>query len=351
MEIVQRSKNTFCTFFSATFFLTFLYYSQTAKSEVEKIAQIESSPSQVKESCSQINMRDYKSASTSTLKPLSELIQDLTTGLKAYETKAILKLLHPKLNTKYNDLDKILQKMKFRLGILDNVTIFRLWKLSGITKDSLSQGISCDSETVVYPHYGYDSHYVLWLQAMGNKELGRLFVTLVNLEGEWKIGYFHFHQWSLGQKDFLGWIIDADKDLEKSQYESAYLKYDCAKKLLNSTPHFMINARRTIEKHLQEKIPNEFWLGRMKKSFPNENVVFASSMFVQGGLGLIVRFLLKKEISTKDIRDHCKKQLSTILAKPWFSSLEGIKCSYVVPGEDIKKEGYLGGLYLSKSSG
>lgn len=271
-------------------------------------------------------------------------------NLTDFSSRALLPHFHPKLNTKYEDLDKVIQRIKFVLGEPLEVSLFRLWEIENPNEGI--EGIFCDDnkEYEINPHYGYKHHYVAWFAALGKKELGRVFMTIVKQDGSWKYGFFHFHKWTHLEKDYNAWIANGNKDISNKKDMSAYIKFSIAQKLLEGNPHFQIKKREELDQFIEKNLSKKDWLEKVRQIFPGQTILTADSVFSSTGLGMLLRFEIKKELSTVEIREHCTKQLNELKKLDWFFDIEGTKCSYVVKGEPRDKEGQLGSIYLQKQN-
>jgi hypothetical protein len=164
---------------------------------------------------------------------IDQFIADLIRAIRTKDALVLQPMFHPRLNTGLFALKEALAKIDATFGGPLDVSIYRLWALN--TVDGSAKGLECvDDKVTVYPHYGYSLEFGLWLQVMGQKEVGRIFTTIVPVEDKWYLGSFQSQQWTHAGKDPSAWIDDAAKDVSKGLKESAYVKYDIASKLLES---------------------------------------------------------------------------------------------------------------------
>lgn len=275
-------------------------------------------------------------------------LADTEQYLQNLSTRSLLPHFHPKLNTKLGDLDKVIQRIKWVLGSPLEVSLFRLWEINNPNEDI--EGLLCDEDEAykVNPHYGYKQHYVAWFSALGKKELGRVFLTIVKDNGKWNFGFFHFHKWTHMEKDYVSWIKSGNEDIVNKLDIPAYIKFSVAQKLLEGNPHFQIKKRLELDQYIKENLRKEEWLTKLRNLFPRQTILTADSVFAASGVGVLLRFEIKKELSTVKIREHCSEQLARLKSFNWFTSIDGLKCSYVILGEPKDKEGQLGSIYLPK---
>ena len=294
-----------------------------------------------------LNLNEYKNKDDGSI---FSFLATTEKYLEKLSPRSLLPHFHPKLNTKLEDLDKVTQRMKYVLGKPLEVSLFRLWEISNPNEDI--EGLLCDEDEAykVNPHYGYKQHYVAWFSALGKKELGRVFITIVQENGKWNYGFFHFHKWTHMEQDYASWIKSGNADIVSKLDMSAYIKFSIAQKLLEGNPHFKIKKRIELDRFIKENLSKDEWLEKLRKLFPGQTILTAGSVFASTGVGILLRFEIKKELSTVKIREHCSKQLAKLKSLNWFASIDGLKCSYVILGEPKDKEGHLGSIYLQKQN-
>jgi hypothetical protein len=216
--------------------------------------------------------------------------------------------------------------------------------------DGTPQSLACHDERLsVYAQYGYPLQFGLWLQAMGSKELGRIYVSIVPVAGTWQIGGFHVQQWTHESKDALAWAADADKDQAKGLRESAFAKYDLAVKLADTGKLLeladysgLANKRDTIESRAD-------WEKAIIDAAKPAQVLYTATILVTGGAGILVRQKIDAEISVETMKKDCQALTQRIMDKPWSGGLVGVRCAYNLPKEDPKTDGALGGLFVAFS--
>jgi hypothetical protein len=191
---------------------------------------------------------------------------------------------------------------------------------------------------------GYERQMVLWIGLFGEKDLGRLFIHLVGGgDNRWQIGIFHGQKWTQNSLDAQAFWGRA----QKSGPAQAYLESFLGEKLLQGGGRFYSFPLATEIKTWRERSAPygkalEELRGILKGGLPLEAMepLFAS----RGGIGL--RFRVKKEESTVFLREHCTGELAQLQKTGWFS-YKGLRCSYLLPGENPDREGQLGSLWVS----
>ncbi len=276
---------------------------------------------------------------------IDQFIADLIRAIRTKDALVLQPMFHPRLNTGLFALKEALAKIDATFGGPLDVSIYRLWAIN--TVDGSAKGLECvDDKVTVYPHYGYSLEFGLWLQVMGQKEVGRIFTTIVPVEDKWYLGSFQSQQWTHAGKDPSAWIDDAAKDVSKGLKESAYVKYDIASKLLESGLNLKAVTAADVAKDRDALFNKKSFGELIHKLLPNKDVAYAATMLVTDGAGVLVRMHSPGEISLVDMKVRCRKIADTLAKQPWTSSLVGVRCAYLMPGEKGEFDGGMGSLFV-----
>ena len=276
---------------------------------------------------------------------IDQFIADLIRAIRTKDALILQPMFHPRLNTGLFALKEALAKIDATFGGPLDVSIYRLWALN--TVDGSAKGLECQGDKVtVYPHYGYPLQFGLWLQVMGQKEVGRIFTTIVPVEDKWYLGSFQSQQWTHAAKDPSAWIEDAAKDVSKGYKESAYVKYDIASKLLESGTNLKAGISDDVAKDRDALFNKKSFGELIHKLLLSEDVAYAATMLVTDGAGILVRINSTGEISLVDMKARCRKVADTLAKQPWTSSLAGVRCAYLMPGEKGEFDGGMGSLFV-----
>lgn len=256
---------------------------------------------------------------------------------------ALTKQFHPRLQKGGIDLPDFFKRIEMLYRKPYKVSIARLWELHPAGE---VEPITCQADALqLKPMYGFKQQFFLWLSVIGNSEMGRVLLVYVpNGKSAWHIAALHSQQWTHQGYDFNLWLQQAQKDKQKML---AYVKYDIAAKLLRDSPFISFPQTKLIRAKQQQLITTANWKGNIKAVLKQRaQVLGIETILAAGGIGILLRFDLVKEISLIDSRNLCNSVLRQLQAKTWFQGFAGIKCSFVLRGEDPSKEGVLGGLYM-----
>lgn len=276
---------------------------------------------------------------------LDAFISDLMRAIRTKDAMVMQPLFHPRLNTSLFAVKEILAKIDATLGGPLDVSVYRLWALN--TVDGSPKGLPCEGdEATVYPHYGYSLQFGIWLQIMGQKEIGRAFATIVPVGDKWYLGSFYAQQWTHASKDPVAWAQQAQKDLEKGIKESAYLEFDLAAKLLEMGKNIEQDLSHQVITARDQIMTKPDFLRSMAKTLSGESVVYAASMLVTDGVGIMVRLRVPSEVALTDMQQRCRKLADQLAKESWTQGLSGLRCAFILPSEKPEFDGALGSLYL-----
>ena len=281
-------------------------------------------------------LTEFKNVDPEVNKIIAKIIQ----AIKDNDSKNLQTLLHRRLQKKTFDVKQFFSRLQHFYQV-HNVSVTRLWHLQ--TADSVKEIPCLHDALYLKPLYGYRSQYYLWLSAVGKNELARLTVVLVK-NSRWVIGALHTQQWTHLAKDFNDWLTNSKPT--KLNKMLNYAEYDIAFKLLSPTPFMRFPQRQQVHLAQQQFITTKQWKTTVKATATDHNIIDSGTLLSPKGVGLLLRIQLAKELSTNEIRKMCKKLLGRYQQQPWFKGFTGIKCSLVVKGEDPRREGVLGGIYL-----
>ncbi len=266
-------------------------------------------------------------------------------ALKKKDDKALQPLFHPRLNVGLAAIQETFAKLDNTYGAPFDISVYRLWALN--TVDGSPKGLTCeDDRLLVFPQYGYPLQFGVWLQIMGQRELGRIFLAIVPAEGRWNIGAFHAQQWTHDSKDFATWAEEGVQNDRMGMKEAAYIKFDIASKLLDGGGFIEIAMRDEAIKARDAVMSFATFDKSVRSALKDFDVVQTATLLVVGGSGILVRIRVPGEISVENMQKECARTAETLSRQQWAAYVEGIRCSYLLPTDDPKKDGQMGGLFI-----
>jgi len=275
---------------------------------------------------------------------LQAQISSIIAAVRTKDDKALQPLFHSRLNVSLAALGETFGKLDFTYGAPYDVSIYRLWALNTIDGSPVAQ--SCPGDQVkVFPQYGYPLQFGLWLQVMGQKEIGRIFISLVPVQSKWVIGAFRTQQWTHAGKDYAEWADLAAKASHASFKQSAFIKYDLAAKLADGGTFVELAVQPDLLKARDAVMTPAQWSEEVKAAVKGYDVVYVATILVVGGDGILLRLRSAKDLSLEEMTAQCKGIAKNLSNQPWTGQVTGIRCSFLLPGEDPKKDGAMGSLY------
>lgn len=279
---------------------------------------------------------------------LDQFLQQLLRAIQIRKETELQPLFHPRLNVSIPAIVESFAKLDSLVGSPFEASVYRLWAFN--TVDGSPSGLKCsDDALTAFPQYGYPLQFGLWLQVLGKRELGRIYVSIVPADGKWNIGAFHTQQWTHFGKDFLAWAQEGEQDARKNLKEAAYVKLDIAQKLLDTGSFIEVATQSDIVKARDALMTKVDWDQSVRKPLAGFDIIYTGSLLVLDGAGILARVRVPGEISVVEIKESCKKMAQNIRSTPWGSVLGGMRCNFNLPREDSKQDGVLGGIYLSFS--
>ena len=276
---------------------------------------------------------------------LDGFLKQVLTALKAKDDKALQPLFHKRLNISLQAIQETFARLDNTYGAPLDVSVYRLWALN--TVDGNPAGLKCeDDRLTVSPMYGYPLQFGVWLQVMGQKELGRIYLSIVPADGHYNLGAFHAQQWTHDSKDFASWTEEAQQATHMGYKEAAYVKYDLASKLLDGGGFIDIALRDDVTKARDLVMPQAAWEKSVKTTLKDYDVVYTSTLLVVGGAGVLARIKVPAELSLETMKTTCRKAAETLAKEAWTTYVEGLRCSFLLPKDDPKADGAMGGLFV-----
>ena len=277
---------------------------------------------------------------------LDGFLKQLIQAVQRHKETDLQPLFHRRLNVSIPAIAESFAKLDFSLGAPLDVSIYRLWAYN--TVDGSPSGINCGEDGLkAFPQYGYPLQFGVWLQLLGKQELGRIYVSVVPADGRWNIGAFHTQQWTHASKDFIAWAQEGELDARKNLKESAYVKLDIAQKLLDVGGFLESTTHADITKARDALMTKDDWDHSVRKPLEGFEIIYTGSLLVLDGAGILARIRVPGEVSVMEIKESCKKMAQSIRATSWGAALGGMRCSFNLPKESSKRDGVLGGIYVS----
>jgi hypothetical protein len=278
---------------------------------------------------------------------LSKTLNDVIKGIKDGDDASLLPLFHPQIKVKKSGVKAALISIERITGSKPDASMFRAYAINNPTGEVANT--DCPEDGLkVFPLYGHPLQVGGWIQATGKDEVARVYIVLVPTKDEWRIGVWHVQQWTHTGKDFDTWRSEASTLKSKKDDIAAWIYLDLAIKLLDGGKYLEFPVAKDLERERAECSAGKPLLDAVKTKFPEDSIVYASSLFSRKGASLLLRFRIPGEMSANAIKKHCEDHYKKISAESWMKALAGLRCDYVLPAESITKEGALGGIFIDR---
>lgn len=277
---------------------------------------------------------------------VNKFVENLLVALKGGDAKQFKEMFHERLKVTRSFAEELLSKLNFRFKAGQKISVYKIWALN--SPEGKPSPIKCDEDFLsLQPAYGYPLQFFVWLQVLGQKEVGRVLVNVVPVKDQWYLGYYFSQQWTHNGKDYESWVKDARDSLAEKKFLPAYAQLDVAKKLTKTNSYIKLEVEKDIETVQGQIMSEAEWQSEIAKSFrPAFNVVTVGTMFAQNGMGLYLGIGIEKEMTTDKTKETCIQAGRVADLNSWFGSFSALHCSFFLPGEKPEEEGALGGLTL-----
>ncbi len=282
---------------------------------------------------------------------LQEFLSSIQENLIQEKKDGLTPLFHPRLKISSRQLQDILNSFQaaYKKSSLDKLQFNyqKVWALN--TVDGLPDLLHCPEDGIaIKTHHGYNLQFAAMIQIASEKELGKIFITIVPNKNKWWIGQWHTWQWTHTGKDYLTWVELGQTDLKNNLKESSYIKFEIAEKLLEGGKNLIFLDRETILKAKDSLFKNADWqkivLSPIEKS---QKIIRAFSILAKDGSGLGVSYYLDPNLSINAMQKTCHEALAIYKNQKWFTALDGLMCQFIRQGDPPDREGPLGSIYLS----
>ncbi len=280
---------------------------------------------------------------------VKDIVDTVLKSLRNKDAATLRPLFHPRLKISATKSEEIFATLGASVLEPWDFSIYRMWAMN--TPEGRPVDLDCaQDELKLTPHTGYPLQFGLWLQVMGRNELARIYATIVpDPKGIWRIGAWHIQQWTHLGKDPDAWTQLAIADSKANLNLPAYLKFDIAAKLVNSSYFIKSKLQQRIAEAMSQYGNKNQLLAEMQKRYKDVNIIYVDSVLAEDGVGMLFRIVVKGDESAVQMADMCRKLGKEFYADPVNrQNLGGIRCSYAYPGEPPLREGKLGGRFFPK---
>lgn len=280
-------------------------------------------------------------------KSLHETLSKFVTAVKENQADALKPLFHRKTKVKKDIGERLLAPLRGRYRRPWDLTVFRVYALASPKGEKAT--IPCEEDDIALINiFGYELQFGAWVQLMGQNDLARLYVALAPTKGAYKIVGLHNQQWTFEAQDYQRWLQKGLEARSKNLSVLSHMRLDIAQKLLFGGNFITFNIKDKIIAERDRVLPKDAWTKMAADEFKDGELVYTGTIMPQEGLGILVRYRVPQYLSKDQIMANCMKTGKKALQLGWLAKGRGgIRCEYLLPREDVSKEGIMGSQYLT----
>lgn len=269
----------------------------------------------------------------------NETLKAFIKGLQDGDAASLAPLFHPRLKIQTGQIKAIMVQYNTNLKKPLEISMHQLWELN--SPEERAQLAACTEDGIkVYTLYGYPSQYAAWIQLLGAKELGRIFIHLVPVDKRWLIGSFHYEVWTHNGKSFEDWVRMGLSNMQSNPM-LAYMQLDLAAKLVRASDYFILDKESEI-KSLRDHIFSKMeWEQKIKSYLTPADIPYLATLLLPDGVGILARIRVASELSLVDIQKECDKNWVKLKATKQVQGIKGLRCNFLLPNENPNQDGQM----------
>ncbi|RZA24472.1 MAG: hypothetical protein EOP10_09790 [Proteobacteria bacterium] len=268
-------------------------------------------------------------------------LEGILKDLKDKNFEGFAKYFHPRAKVKRDIGEKLESIINNRYEAPLQFTVFRVWRLKTPAAGKAIFNDCPEAEGArIVGSYGYEKQYAVWIQIMGQNELGRLIFSIAPDKGKDLIAGFRIQQWT--QTGDGGELAES-----KQNAREAYFAYDISQKLVDGKDLVVYPVQAQLLRKRDEMFTQAKLLAAMNKDLGVDSIAYIGTLLAREGSGLFIREYLKAEKATTELHDMCLKRGRDLKAKSWLKESQGLRCNFLFKGMDPQKDSALGGFYFT----
>ncbi len=281
---------------------------------------------------------------------LHSFVNELLTVLRSDKYESLSNFFHPGTRVGSKVGTKIHTLLRNRYDQPWQFSVFRIWRL---TSKEGTKGLvrTCPDNdgAIIITQYGHETQYALWLQIMGQNELGRLVLAVAPIQGKMQIVGFRIQQWTELGEDAESWTKRAQSWLQQNERIQAYFAFDVAQKLLAGEDFVIYPQQRALREARDELFTQAKIVKLINDQLKTQSIAYVGGLVAKDGTGILIREIVAPDESTHKLHDLCLKRGSSLKRAGWLREKQGLRCNFIVAGMDPTQDSPLGGFYLSPS--
>jgi len=258
-------------------------------------------------------------------------------------------LFHPRAKKTKDVGEKMKAILKNRYDMPWQFSVFRVWRIS-IPNARKAMLDSCPdaSDATIIAQNGYETQYMIWLQIMGQNELGRIMLAVAPDKGRMYATALRLQQWTQQGQDAEAWVQKAEEAFKADQKIPAYLALDVAQKLLAGEDLLIYPRQRQIITARDAVASQTELVKKLNEALKINTIAYIGSLLAKDGTGILIREVLEKQEPTSDLQQRCRSRGEGLIKLGWLvPGKAGLRCNYIFAGMDPEQDSEMGGFYFA----
>lgn len=278
---------------------------------------------------------------------LHSFLDEFMTSLRTSKFSTFHQFFHPRAKTPKDIGDKLEAILDNRYNKPWQFSVFRVWRIKS-PEGSKALLDSCpDSDGAkVISSFGYDRQFAVWIQIMGQNELGRIILSVAPDKAKMSIVGFRIQQWTQLGDDWQTWTQKAEKAQTPLE---AYFALDIAQKLLEGQDFVIYPQQAALIESRDKLFTQESLVKKLNGDLKVDSIAYIGSMMTREETGIILREFVSPDEPTQKLNDLCFKRGKELLTLGWLQAKQSLRCNFLVKGMDPRRDSPLGGLLFTSA--
>jgi hypothetical protein len=280
---------------------------------------------------------------------LHNFLNEFLEAARKDEWKRIDPLFHPRAKRTKDVGEKMKAILKNRYDTPWQFSVFRVWRIS-IPNAHKAILDSCpdSSGAHIISQSGHETQYMVWLQIMGQNELGRIMIAVAPDKGKMYATALRLQQWTQQGEDAEVWVQRAEERFKADQKIPAYMALDVAQKLLAGEDLLIYPRQRQIIDARNKIVSQAELVKKLNETLNIKTIAYIGSLLTKEGIGILIREVIEKQEVTSILQERCKSRAEGLFKLGWMvPGKTGLRCNYIFPGMDPQADSPMGGFYFA----
>jgi hypothetical protein len=258
-------------------------------------------------------------------------------------------LFHPRAKRTKDVGDKMKAILQNRYDTPWQFSVFRVWRISiPYARKAILDSCPESGGAQIIAQNGYETQYMVWLQIMGQNELGRIMLAVAPDKGRMYATALRLQQWTQQGEDAEVWVQRAEERFKADQKIPAYLALDVAQKLLAGEDLLIYPRQRQIIDARNGIVSQAELVKKLNETLNINTIAYIGSLLTKEGTGILIREVIEKQEVTSILQERCKSRAEGLIKMGWLvAGKTGLRCNYIFPGMDPEKDSQMGGFYFA----